>query len=386
MSVVIVSGALANKPGNAGGAWERMSWVTGLLRLGCDVYFVEQIDPAACVDINKTPSSFAHSVNLAWFRDVTEWFGISDRAGLIYAGRECAGIPWTQLLEFAEFSDLLVNLSGHLALAPMLKLMRRKAYIDVDPGFTQFWHADTETPFHVDGHDFYFTVGENLGRSDCTIPKGGVHWRSIRQPVVLDQWPVVNSPALRRFTTVASWRGALAPVRAGGRTFGVKLHEFRKFFDLPQRVPASFEIALDIHPADQNDRSALDQNGWRLVDPRDVAGDPDAFRGYIQGSGAEFSVAQGIYVETNSGWFSDRSTRYLASGKPVLLQETGFSRNYPAGEGLVAFRTPEEAAAGAERIIRDYDNHCRAARALAEEYFNSDKVLGRLLEEAGVSP
>jgi hypothetical protein len=141
---------------------------------------------------------------------------------------------------------------------------------------------------------------------------------------------------------------------------------------------------LNIHPADKKDFDSLRGHGWHIVDPKDVAADPSAFRRYVQTSAAEFSVAQGIYVETQSGWFSDRTVCYLASGKPVLVQDTGFSRNYPVGEGLVAFRTLDEAVAGAEQIVRDYDRHCRAARALAEGYFDSNKVLGRLLDEVGL--
>src|SRR5204862_5978638 len=166
--------------------------------------------------------------------------------------------------------------------------------------------------------------------------------------------------------------------------YGLKVHEFRKVFPLPGRVAgADFEIALDIHPADDRDSAALREHRWRLADPKAVAGTPDAFRRYVQESGAEFSVAQGIYAETNSGWFSDRTVRYLASGKPALVQDTGFGRHFPVGEGLVPFRTLDEAVAGAERILRDYPNHCRAARALAEDYFDSDKVLGKLLEDIG---
>jgi hypothetical protein len=153
--------------------------------------------------------------------------------------------------------------------------------------------------------------------------------------------------------------------------------------DLPRRVPeAAFEIALDIHPGDAGDRDALLEHGWRLTDPRTEVPGPSEFRRYVERSGAEFSVAQGIYVETGSGWFSDRTTRYLASGKPALVQDTGFSRNYPVGEGLLAFRTPDEAAAGASRIATRYDDHSAAARALAEEHFDSDKVLARFLEKA----
>jgi hypothetical protein len=146
------------------------------------------------------------------------------------------------------------------------------------------------------------------------------------------------------------------------------------------------EIALSIHPADQRDLDLMRNNGWHIIDPSDVAATPQAFRHYVQGSGGEFSVAQGIYVETNSGWFSDRTIRYLASGKPVLVQEAGFSRSLPAGEGLIPFHTFDEAVAGAERIRRNYDHHCRSARRLAEEFFDSDKVLSQFLEEVGISP
>ncbi len=440
MSVLIVAGALANKYRNGGGTWERMSWAVGLRQLGFDVYFVEQIAPQSCVDAAGATTSFDDSVNLAWFNSVTTWFGMADRSALIYGGGEqCAGMPWPRLLEMAESAALLVNLSGHLTIAPLLDRIPCKAYIDVDPGFTQFWHADPSTAFHVGGHEHYFTIGENIGSPDCPIPTGGLHWRPIRQPLVLDQWPVVDSQTVARsrrersvraslaenasldeshqqnatlsashqhnanlsashrqnatlgesrlrFTTIASWRGGFGPVQADGKIYGLKVHEFRKLLELPQRVSATFEIALDIHPADHKDRVALEQHGWQLSDPREVATDASAFRRYVQQSDAEFSVAQGIYVDTNSGWFSDRSVRYLASGKPVLVQDTGFGRHLPAGKGLVTFRTLDEAVAGAEAIAGDYESHCQAAREIAERYFDSDKVLGRLLEEVGVAP
>jgi hypothetical protein len=212
-----------------------------------------------------------------------------------------------------------------------------------------------------------------------------MRWRPTRQPIVLGDWPVSAAGDRRRFTTVASWRGAFGPVEFGGKRYGLKVHEFRKFIELPRRCPHAFEIALDIHAGDQKDLSALKQHGWHITAPREVAGDPDAFRRYVQESGAEFSVAQGIYVETNSGWFSDRSVRYLASAKPVLVQDTGFGRHLPVGEGLIAFRTLDEAVDGAERIVRDYEKQCRAARAVAEEYFDSDRVLGRFLDEVAVA-
>jgi hypothetical protein len=378
MVTILVAGALANKPFNGGGVWERMSWAVGLRRLGCDVHFVEQIAPAA-LEI---------SANLDWFRSETGRFGFDGRSCLVADdGERCEGVSRGRLLEIAESADLLVNLGGHLTLDLLLRRVRRKVYVDVDPGFTQCWHADSGTPFTVGGHDFYYSIGENIGSPDCPIPTGGLPWRPIRQPVVLADWPVTSATDPRRFTTVASWRGGFGPVTFGGRTYGLKVHEFRKVFPLPRRVAgAAFEIALDIHPADAKDSAALREHGWRLPDPKVVAGTPNAFRRYVQASGAEFSVAQGIYMETNSGWFSDRTVRYLASGKPALVQDTGFGRRLPVGEGIVPFRTLDEAVTGAERIVRGYDAHGRAARRIAEDYFDSDKVLGRFLQEVGVTP
>ena len=191
MSIVIVSGALANKPGNAGGAWERMSWVIGLQRLGFDVWFVEQLASSVCVDASGAASDLESSVNLAWFRSVTRWFDIERRSALVIdAGDDCHGLPWPQLLALADSASLLVNLSGHLSVRALCDRMRRKAYIDVDPGFTQFWHLDPAIQFGLHGHDDYFTIAENIGKADCGIPTCGIPWRTIRQPVVLDQWPV----------------------------------------------------------------------------------------------------------------------------------------------------------------------------------------------------
>jgi hypothetical protein len=385
MTTIVVSSVIANKYLNGGNAWAVLSWVLGLKKLGFQVYFLEQIGRESCVDDNGTVTTFENCANLAYFEQVAEQFGLSGSAALIYEdGEKIHGLTYAELLDVAEAADLLVNITGHLTLEPLRRRLRRKAYVDLDPGFTQFWHAAGDAGARLDGHDFYFTVGENVGTPACPIPTGGIRWRPVRQPVVLDHWPV--SEEGDRFTTVATWRGPYGPVQHGGKTFGLKVHEFRKFIELPERVPQTFEVALDIYPAEEKDLNLLRDHGWRLVDPRVAASDPATFRRYVQGSGAEFSVAQGVYVETESGWFSDRTVRYLASGKPALVQDTGFGRNYPVGEGLLAFRTLEQAVAGVERISRDYERHCRAARALAEEYFDSDKVLGRFVEEVGVAP
>jgi hypothetical protein len=284
----------------------------------------------------------------------------------------------------ASDAELLINISGHLKWAPLLDRVRRKAYVDIDPGFTQLWHASGNRGARLDGHDRYFTIGENIGSAECTIPTGDLPWRPIRQPVVLDDWPVVapaeTSTLLADFTTVATWRGPFGPVELDRRRFGLKVHEFRKVIALPELVPAGFEAALAIHPSEVADLDLLRTHGWRVADPRRVAGTPDAFRSYVTRSGAEFSVAQGVYVETGSGWFSDRTTRYLASGRPALVQDTGFAAHLPVGKGLVTFTDLAEAASGAEAILADYDAHAAAAREIAESCFDSDVVLTSLLE------
>jgi hypothetical protein len=384
MPNVVVSGAVANKYLNGGEAWVRLSWVLGLRKLGCTVSFMERIAPENCVDADGEVAEFEHSVNRTYFDAVMEEHGLADSATLIWGdGEKTSGHALDQLVAVAESADLLVNISGHLTLEPLLSRFTQKAYVDLDPGFTQLWHH--QGTLRLPDHDHYFTCGENIGTPGCSIPTDGIPWRPLPPPVVLEDWPALESVDPGRFTTIGSLRGSFGPIEHEGQTLGLKVHELRKFLAVPERLPElTFEIALDAHPSEIKDLDALRGHGWRLVDPKANVSGPSAFQDYVQGSGAEFSVSQGIYVATGSGWFSDRSVRYLASGRPVLVQDTGFSRNYPIEEGLLAFRTVEEAVAGAERIAAGYESHSRAARALAERFFDSDKVLGRFLEDVGL--
>jgi hypothetical protein len=384
MSVIVVSGALANKPFNGGNAWSRLSWIVGFARLGFEVFFVEEISTGSCVDAAGGPIDFHRSVNVAYFRAVMEQFGLKDRCALLCdGGNEVCGLPFKELVKLARADTLLFNISGHLAQPELKTAFKHLMYYDDDPGFTQFWDASGSQGARLGGHDSYFTLGANIGTAGCSIPTSGRHWRHTRPPAVIQDWPVVTKAELDRFTTVASWRGVFGAIEFQGQWYGAKAHEFRKFIEMPSRVACPFEIALQIHPGDHKDIDSLTANGWGLVDPRSVADAPDSFRRYVQQSGAEFSVAQGVYVETNSGWFSDRTVRYLASGRPALVQDTGFSRHMPVGEGLVTFRTLDEAVDGANRIAREYRRHCRAARRIAEDYFDADRVIGQLLGEVG---
>jgi hypothetical protein len=392
IKTAVVAGAIANKYGNGGEPWIRLSWIAGLRRLGYRVLFIEQV-PLGTRIVERSESGAdddAHVVCLDWYRRIIDEFGLAGCAALIGAdGRDIDGVTYDDALAFARSADVLVNISGHLTLPALKDAPRRKVFVDEDPGFTQFWYADGTAREHVDGHDVYFTLGRNIGRDDCPIPSCGFTWLPLRTPVVLEDWPMISAgPGSRdiAFTTVGSWRGPFGVISYGGIQYGLKVHEFRKFIDLPRRVPppVAFEAALKIHPADERDLALLQQSGWRVVNPRHGMADPWTFREYVQSSSAEFSVAQGLYVGTNSGWFSDRTARYLASGKPALVQDTGFSRELPTGEGLIAFTTLDEAVEGAARIRRDYGRHARAARAIAERFFDSDRILLDVLEEVGL--
>jgi hypothetical protein len=202
------------------------------------------------------------------------------------------------------------------------------------------------------------------------------------RPVLLDEWESMGACTVERFTTVAAWRGGYGRVERDGVVYGQKAHEFRKLVELPSRVDAKFEVALSIDPGDDADRHRLEEHGWRLVDPRSVTATPSDYRRYVQESSAELSPAQGIYVETGCGWVADRTACYLASGRPAIVQDTGLGTQFPIGEGLLTFRTLDEAVQAVERVRSDWAAHAAAARALAEEYFDSDWVLRAMLEDA----
>lgn len=386
MSIIMVSGAIANKPFNGGEAWVRLSWVRGLQQLGFHVLFVEQLP--ALDDYHSTPSELAgvRERQVRYFAQVMAQFGRGLSAALIdQSGKRIWGLAEQDVIALAREAVALVNISGHLEVERLKDQPKTRVYIDLDPGFTQFWHEQGNLNARLEGHHHYFSVGANIGAADCLIPTNGIIWHPVNQPVGLDDWPMASERAdSLRFTTVGSWRGSFGPVHVGDRVFGQKVHEFRKFIAIPKLVESRFEIALDINPGEVNDLRLLQEHGWQLENPHRVAGDPLSFRRYVQESSAEFSVAQGMYVDSNSGWFSDRTVRYLASGKPALVQDTGFARRLPVGEGLIAFRTLAEAVAGAEWILRDYPRHVRAARQIAAQYFSADRVLRALLTEVNI--
>jgi hypothetical protein len=381
---LVIAGALARKPKIAGHTWVLLQYVLGFRRLGWETLLLDDLDPSICVDEASGSRAFEESVHYRYIRDVVKSFGLEDDYVLIGPGGESlVGMPRSRLIERVRRSAFLLNVMGYLRDEEVLGCASKRVFLDIDPGFGQFWdQLGLHRPFG--GYDAHVTVGLNIGREECAIPTCGLDWIVTPPPVVLDWWPPSDVFG-DSFTTIASWRGAYGPVEFQGQSYGLRVHQFRRFVDLPGLTGRPFELALDIHPAETKDLTLLSEKGWSLVDPQRVAGDPLSYRSYIGGSLAEFCVAKDLYVRSRSGWISDRSLCYLASGKPVLAQETDFSRHVPTGEGLLTYSTLEEAVAGVEEITRRPDRHARAARALAVEYFDSDKVLGRLLQQLGVA-
>ncbi len=382
--LILYAGALAQAPRQAGLAWLHVQFLLGFRRLGYDILFIDRLNKEMCVDERGRVCSFDQSLNLRYFMKVMEDFGLADSFSLLYdRSQRVIGMPREKVLQRAADADLLINVMGYLDDEEILRRARRRVFLDIDPGFGQMWKdLGLYDPFS--GHDDFVTLGRNIGRSDCAIPCCGLNWLTMPQPVLLDHWqaqPPISSAA---FTSIGAWRGPNAPIEYRGRTYGLRVHEFRKFARLPSLCPGSrFEMAFDIHPGDAKDIQLLRQNGWHLVDPKQVAGGPAEYRNFIAGSKAEFMAPKQMYVETASGLLSDRSVYYLASGRPVLARDTGIGHLYPTGAGLLTFRTLEEAAAEVEAINRDYVRHCHAARDIAVQYFDSDKVLSNLLSDLG---
>ena len=379
---IVVGGALAAKPYFGGHTWVFLNYLLGFQRLGWPVMFIDLLDEASCVGANGGPAQLEDSVSASYIAAVMRDFGLDDCYAVLRRGADASiGIPRARVMQTLRDSAVFLNVMGYIDDEEVLANARLRAFLDIDPGVPQMWHAlglhDAFT-----GYDRYVTVGENVGRADCEIPTCGLEWVTTRPPIVLERWPVAAGG--RRFTSVVTWRGAFDPIEYAGRRYGQRVHEFRRFVQLPRLTGVPCELALAIHPDEPEDLARLEAGGWMLANPREVAGTPRAYQRYIRGSQAEIMVAKNLYVDTRSGWFSDRSACYLASGKPVLAQDTGVARLYPTDEGLITFSTLEEAVSGVEAISGDYDRHARKARELAEAYFDSGVILNRLLNCLGV--
>jgi hypothetical protein len=358
---ILVSGVVAGVPHQGGAAWAVLQYVLGLRRLGHEVILVEQVDR-----IDPVASRFA---------SITRQFGL-DAALLERGSARTAGVARTRLEAGA---DLLLNLSGNLVDDSLLERVDRRVFVDIDPAFTQLWHAVEGIDLGLDRHESFVTVGPLIGTPGCSIPDCGRAWITTAQPVALEHWPFARRTSHHAATTVGHWRG-YGSITHQGVLYGQRAHSMRPLFGLPGMTSTPLLMALAIHEREYDDLRAMKLQGWNLINPELVASTPRAYRSFVRGSWAELGVAKLGYTASRCGWFSDRSVCYLASGRPVVAQETGFSEWLPTGAGLLSYTTPDQAAAALDDLRADYPRHRRAARALAEDVFDSDHVLPRLLE------
>jgi hypothetical protein len=366
---IVVAGAFADVAEQAGASWAVLQYVLGLRDLGHDVWVLEPVE-------HLTAST------RGYFERLVSEFDLRDRAALLVGtDRTTVGASYTAVREACASADALLNLSGLLRDPDLLERLRVRAYLDLDPAFNQLWHASgIDRGFAL--HTHHLTLGAALGTPGCEVPTCGIGWTPTLPPVVLDQWPARPSPSRGALSTVANWR-SYGSIEAGGVRYGQKAHSLRELIELPRRCEERFVLALSIDPAERADLGALREHGWELQDPRRVAATTTDYRGFIAASKAELGIAKAGYVSSRCGWFSDRSACYLATGRPVLAQDTGFGVALPVGEGLLAFDSRETAAAAIEELEGDYPRHARAARTLAEDHLDARLVLGRLLERIG---
>ena len=383
-TVVISPYSVANTPNLGGHFWVYLQYAHALRLLGCDVYWLERLsadDPRP-----DAPRRDASPAAVATFFRRMERFGLGGKA-ILYepteAGRD-GGLRFIGVRRAAaeavfRRADLLLNF--RYAIDPgLLARFRRTALVDIDPGLLQFWMSRGQ--LRVPPHDLYLTIGETVGTPAARFPDCGLPWVRIRPPVCLDLWPYAHDPASRRFTTVSSWLGGEYVTDGEKLLFeNDKRVSFLRFAKLPARTSCELELALHLDgKIDAADRALLERKGWRIRQAGEVARTPERYRAYIQASRGEFSCVKPSCVEFQNAWVSDRTLCYLASGKPVVVQDTGPSRFLPNGEGMFRFSTLEQAAHALDAIEGSYERHCRAAREIAETYFDARLVLAQMLD------
>lgn len=379
---IVIAGYIVRGP-LGGLVWHHLQYALGLQLLGHEVLFLEDSDDyPACYNPLTHELGADAGYGLAFIREVFGRYGLDGHWAYhdAHTGRWFGQEAGTAI-SFCHSAEVFLNLSAMNPVRPWTEEIPVRILVDTDPVFTQIRHlTDPWARKLALRHNAFFSFGEHFGREDCFIPDDGFDWQPTRQPVVPGLWSYFPGDPGARWTTVMQWDSYQAR-EYGGRSFGMKSASFREYADLPARVfPERFELAIGSASAP---REMLSQRGWMLTDPLTVTRTPERYRSFIAASKGEWSVAKQGYVAANSGWFSERSAAYLASGRPVVVEDTGFSRLFPTGHGLLGFSTPDDVPGALEAINGNYPAHCLAARELAHAYFDYRKVLGGLLESAG---
>jgi hypothetical protein len=383
--LVVVWGLLASRP-FGGMTWQALHYIEGFRRLGFDVWYVEdRINDV--VPTEPRSETYDFQLNVDFAAKQLDRIGLADQWVIrdpvspeVFYGQE-----ESRLKSLYDDCELLVNVTGAFVLDDNQRRLDGLIYVETDPVLNQIWVAQG-LDWLIDDLGAYsalFTYGENVGQEDCPVPVELFKWHGTRPPVIQDWWSSeAGSLSGDRMTTIASWAQSNKDLEWNNETYlWSKNHEFRKLIDLPRKSSIPLELCLSKIP--QAEMKELQDHGWIVSSAEDVWG-PDAYKAFICGSMGEFTVAKDQNVRLNTGWFSDRSVCYLAAGRPVVTQETGFSKYIPVGEGLFSFRTEAQAVDALSEIAGDYEKHSRAAVDLAREYFSYDRVLPKLLTDSGL--
>ena len=384
---IIVTG-LIGQYAFGGVTWDYIQYALGFRALGHDVWYLEDTGTWAYDPVKMEPSADC-SHNTSYLGRVMEKFGMGDR--WIY--RNGADETYHGVTNPAEAekiiasADVLANVSGACWLRPETAAIPLKLFLDGDPMFTQIGLAndpDSEYAKRVASHERHFSFGLNIGQKDCEVPTAGLHWRPTVQPIALDYWnPASPAPTMPHiadgaWTTVMNW-ASYAPKDFQGKKYGQKDIEFERFLDLPQISDEKFVLAMGQGVGNKRPTEMLESKGWNIIEPDTYLPDYTTYHEFLSRSKGEWSIAKNGYVTSRSGWFSCRSACYLAAGKPVVVQDTGWSDHLPSGDGAIAFSTPEEAAKALDLINKNYNHHSAAARAYAETHFDAARVCEDLI-------
>jgi hypothetical protein len=379
-TVVIAPFDVVNFLEGGGHFWVYMQYAQGLRQLGCDVYWLE--------NFRSSGDQEQDAAVLSTFVARMEAYGLGGKL-ILYVSRgpkgaaglpaEYAGMTRSEAEAIFDQADLLLNF--HYVMDPaLLARFRRTVLVDIDPGLLQFWISRRQLAVHQ--HDYYFTTGETVGTPDALFPDCGLPWIHIRPPVCLDRWPYVYDPNCEAFTTVSNWN-TVDWIRDGAELYdNTKRAAFLPFAELPRMTNQALELALYLGDGEAEDRRTLERQGWRVRYSLEVSRTPEVYQAYIQRSRGEFSCAKPSCMKFQNAWVSDRTLCYLASGKPVVVQNTGPSSFLPNGEGMFRFSTLQEAADALAAINADYERHSRAARQIAEAYFDAGQIVERILNVA----
>jgi hypothetical protein len=381
--VVVVLGIMGCLPvAGTGVAWNTLQHLIGLRRLGYDVYYVEA---TAVWPFNATTDDCTFPVT--YISTLLNRFGFEGKWAYVaaHSDNRCYGLSELQVKDLYARADAIINLFGGTILRDEHMRCPIRIYLETDPVVHQIRIANGEQRYIdlIRAHTSLFTWGANYGEPDCGVPVRPFSYNRTRSPVLLDYWDVPYNPAARYFTTIGHWDQSVKDLEYEGERYSWSKHqEFLKILELPRRTAQEFSLALAIDEAAAV--QMLERHGWCVEDAYEVSKTLESYREYIWGSRGELTVAKDMNVRLRSGWFSERSACYLAAGKPVVTQETGFSKSLPIGLGLCAFQKLEDIPPAIEAINRDYRKHSEAAKEIAAEYFNAEKLLRQLMIEAGV--